>query len=102
MAAVLAVLLQTAKAQTSSPTPSTAASSSAVLNRYCIVCHNERLQTAGLMLDQMDVGKVGDDAPVWEKVVRKLRTRGMPPAGVPRPEPDPGCVPGAPEYRACF
>ncbi|MBF8305299.1 MAG: hypothetical protein HW398_487, partial [Acidobacteria bacterium] len=71
---------------TSGSTPATPASYSALLNRYCVVCHNERLKTAGLLLDKMDVAKVSAGPEVWEKVVRKLRTRGMPPAGAPRPD----------------
>jgi uncharacterized protein DUF1592/uncharacterized protein DUF1588/uncharacterized protein DUF1587/uncharacterized protein DUF1595/uncharacterized protein DUF1585/cytochrome c len=62
------------------------ADSRTVLNRYCVSCHNEKLKTAGLLLDTMDVAKVGEGAEVWEKVVRKLRTGAMPPAGVPRPD----------------
>jgi len=58
----------------------------AVLNRYCLSCHNEKLSTAGLALDKLDVGNVGLAADTWEKVVRKLRTRAMPPAGQLRPE----------------
>ncbi|MSO21364.1 MAG: DUF1592 domain-containing protein [Acidobacteria bacterium] len=58
-----------------------------VLERYCITCHNQRLNTAGLSLDQADPRKVGEAAPVWEKVLRKLRTGQMPPAGAPRPDP---------------
>src|ERR1700737_1724229 len=46
----------------------------AVLDKYCVACHNERLKTAGLMLDRMDVGHVGDSAEIWEKVARKFRT----------------------------
>ena len=59
----------------------------AVLDRYCIACHNERLQTAGLALDTMDPARVGDHAAAWEQVVRKLRTGAMPPVGRPRPDP---------------
>ena len=58
IAAVFAAPLLTAKAQTSGSTPGTPASYSALLNRYCVVCHNERLKTAGLLLDKMDVAKV--------------------------------------------
>ena len=58
----------------------------ALLNRYCVTCHNERLRTAGLLLDQADVEHPSAGAPVWEKVIRKLRTRAMPPAGMPRPD----------------
>src|ERR1700681_2988111 len=57
-----------------------------VLNRYCVTCHNEKLKTAGLMLDRMDVANVPAGAEVWEKVIRKLRTGAMPPAGAPRPD----------------
>src|SRR2546426_1255044 len=57
----------------------------AMLNRYCVPCHNEKLRTGGLVLDKMDVGNVGAAADTWEKVVRKLRTRAMPPAGQLRP-----------------
>jgi hypothetical protein len=58
----------------------------AVLDQYCVTCHNARLKTAGLLLDQMDVAQVGDAAEAWEKVTRKLRTREMPPPGRPRPD----------------
>src|SRR5580658_8601421 len=57
----------------------------AVLDKYCVACHNERLNTAGLRLDKMDPDHVGDVAEIWEKVARKLRTREMPPPGRPRP-----------------
>ena len=55
------------------------------LGRYCVTCHNDRLLTAGLTLDGLDLSQVGAHAEVWEKVVTKLRTRTMPPVGRPRP-----------------
>ena len=58
----------------------------ALLNQYCITCHNERLKTAGLLLDTFDLEHVGKDAAAWEKVVRKIRTGMMPPSGARRPE----------------
>ena len=58
----------------------------AVLNRYCVTCHNERLRTANLLLDKADIVNVAADAAIWEKVVRKLRAGAMPPAGMPRPD----------------
>jgi len=58
----------------------------AVLSRYCVTCHNERVKTAGFVIDPTGVGAAGDDAETWEKVVRKLRTASMPPAGSPRPD----------------
>jgi len=50
------------------------------VDRYCVGCHNQKLKTSGIALD--DTG----DSDVWEKVDRKLRTRSMPPAGLPRPD----------------
>ncbi|OFW32323.1 MAG: hypothetical protein A3J28_05225 [Acidobacteria bacterium RIFCSPLOWO2_12_FULL_60_22] len=78
--------LQAASQEPASHAPPVAAQYRAVLNRYCVTCHNEKLRTADLMLDTMDVEKVSASAPAWEKVVRKLRTGAMPPAGAPRPD----------------
>ena len=50
-----------------------------LLDRYCVTCHNDRLETAGLSLEHLDVGNPREHAEVWEKVVRKLRTGTMPP-----------------------
>ena len=58
----------------------------ALLDQYCVTCHNERLQTAGLLLDQSDVERIDADGATWEKVARKLRSGAMPPAGRPRPD----------------
>jgi mono/diheme cytochrome c family protein len=69
--------------------PSTALSaqqSRAILDQYCVTCHNERLRIADLTLDKMDVDNVAAGAEVWEKVVGKLRSGAMPPAGVKRPD----------------
>ena len=58
-----------------------------LLDRYCLTCHNERLRTADLALDTVDVSDVGAHPEIWEKVVRKLRAGAMPPAARPRPNP---------------
>jgi len=55
------------------------------IDRYCVTCHNQRLKTAGLMLDTADITNPGVGAEVWEKVVRKLRTSTMPPPNMPQP-----------------
>ena len=59
-----------------------------VLDRYCVTCHNEKLRTAELILtkEKIDIGEVSEGAQAWEKVVRKLRARTMPPPGMPRPD----------------
>ena len=64
----------------------TPADPAAALTRYCVTCHNERLKTAGFVIDPSQVTTAGDHADAWEKAVRKLRTTAMPPAGAPRPD----------------
>jgi mono/diheme cytochrome c family protein len=66
--------------------PSDAAAGRALVNKYCVTCHNERLKTAGLTLETTDLSDVAGHAEVWEKVVRKLRSNAMPPPGRPRPD----------------
>jgi mono/diheme cytochrome c family protein len=69
------------------PSPvSSPQSAAAVLNQYCVTCHNSRLKTAGLQIDSLDLNKVPDQAQQWEKIVTKLRTGEMPPPGRPRPD----------------
>jgi cytochrome c551/c552 len=63
-----------------------ASAQQAVLNQYCITCHNEKTKTAGLMLDKLDYAHPGPNAEIWEKVVRKVRAGMMPPGGAPRPD----------------
>ncbi|MCY4660620.1 MAG: DUF1592 domain-containing protein [Acidobacteria bacterium] len=73
----------------------------ALVDRYCVTCHNEgvvsgrdrprsalvsQLRGVGLTLDTLDLAEVGRHAGEWEKVVRKLRGGVMPPAGRPRPD----------------
>src|SRR4249919_1642725 len=62
-----------------------AARQRAVLDQYCVTCHNDRLKTAQLSLEHSDLLTVGDHPEVWEKVVRKLRAGVMPPPGLKRP-----------------
>jgi mono/diheme cytochrome c family protein len=78
---------QAKSTQASSPrlAASPASSHRAMLDRYCVTCHNQRLVTAGLKLDEADVAHPGEGAEIWEKVVRKLRTGMMPPPNMPQP-----------------
>jgi mono/diheme cytochrome c family protein len=57
-----------------------------VFNEFCISCHNQRTTAGGLALDNTDLSDVAEHADVWEKVLRKLRTGQMPPAGARRPD----------------
>ena len=83
-----ACLQVSATGQQLSPPASGAApvsSQRALLDTYCVTCHNQQLKTAGLTLDAVSLDRVPDSAEVWEKVLRKVRTGAMPPAGRPRP-----------------
>jgi len=39
----------------------------ALLEKYCAGCHNQKLNSAGVSFDRVDVAKPGDNAGVWEK-----------------------------------
>ncbi|HET9468372.1 MAG TPA: DUF1592 domain-containing protein, partial [Vicinamibacterales bacterium] len=58
---------------------------SVTLNKYCVTCHNEKVRAGGLTLAALNPDDPGGDAATWEKVVLKLRSGAMPPAGRPRP-----------------
>jgi len=67
--------------------PQAAASSQrALINQYCVGCHNAKLKTGGLVLDTVNVENTSQSPDVWEKVLHKVRARYMPPAGLPRPD----------------
>ena len=68
------------------PAVHAAATEPALLERYCVTCHNDNLRTAGFSLESLDLGNIGADAEAWEKVVLKLRAGMMPPAGRSRPD----------------
>lgn len=58
----------------------------ALINDYCVSCHNEKKKTAGVSLEGLEYRNVSRNADVWEKVLRKVRTGQMPPASAPKPD----------------
>src|SRR6185436_2776328 len=63
---------RTARAQ-QPPTAATAGDQrQALVKRYCVGCHNDRLKSGSLSFEQLDPVRLSDHADVWEKVVRKL------------------------------
>lgn len=58
----------------------------AVVNRYCVGCHNDKLRSGGIALTSLDPQHMDRDPATWEKVVVKLRAGMMPPARAPRPD----------------
>src|SRR5580704_16299168 len=60
----------------------------ALVNRYCVTCHNQKLRTAKLAFDTVDLAHPEKDALTWERAIRKLRGGMMPPPGAPKPPVD--------------
>ena len=77
--------LVAAPPQDSKQAPAAADPNRALVNRYCVGCHNQRLKTAKLELDVLDLAHPEKDALTWERAIRKLRGGMMPPPGAPRP-----------------
>jgi mono/diheme cytochrome c family protein len=57
-----------------------------MVKQYCATCHNDRGKAGGLTLAAFDAAQLVDHAEVAEKIIRKLRTGMMPPAGAKRPD----------------
>jgi mono/diheme cytochrome c family protein len=68
------------------PSAGLAPDDQALVKRYCVSCHSDRLKTASLTLESISGEPIGSAPAVWEKVVRKIRSGAMPPAGRPRPD----------------
>jgi hypothetical protein len=54
---------------------------------YCVMCHSNAAMTAGFSLEAFDVGRAEENAPIAEKMIRKLRAGMMPPSFAPQPDP---------------
>ena len=76
---------QTPATVAATPATATATTSRALADKYCVTCHNARLKTANLLLDQFDFARLADHPETAETVVRKVRAGLMPPTGMPRP-----------------
>ncbi len=84
LAAFAACVLRAAPQQADKPS-SAADLNKAVVTRYCVTCHNQKLRTAKLAFDLMDFSHPEKDAVTWERAIRKLRGGMMPPPGMPKP-----------------
>jgi len=77
----------TLEAQQTPPGPSvTTAPHVSLVDEYCVRCHDEDEKKADLALDTLAAQDVLQHPDVWEKVIRKLRARQMPPVGKSRPD----------------
>jgi hypothetical protein len=91
--AVLFCLVLAARVRTEGQAPAAAPSAApavssqkALVNQYCVTCHNDRVKTGGLTLTDFDPDAAGQHAELAEKVIRKVRGGLMPPGGARRPE----------------
>ena len=79
---------------TATPATHPAAEERALVDKYCVACHNTKAKATGLdsslrlTLDDVDFGNVAAHAQKLERVARKLRAGMMPPVGMPRPDKD--------------
>jgi mono/diheme cytochrome c family protein len=83
---VAAGLVSTPIAQRGPASPATDASYRTLVSTYCVSCHNGKSKAGGLALDAINTQDLGAHSESWEKVVRKLRARQMPPPGSRRPD----------------
>ena len=89
-AALLVLITASAPLQTRAQAAQTPAAGGpdqyrAMLSTYCFTCHNTRVKIGGLALDGLDLKTPEENAQIWERALRKLRGRLMPPPGNPQP-----------------
>jgi mono/diheme cytochrome c family protein len=79
---------ETIASPAASPAPQTAGVPAqwATINQYCVGCHNNTAKTGGVTFEGLKPESVGEHAELFEKAVRKLRGRVMPPPGAKQPE----------------
>jgi len=82
--AVATLMPATSPAQNTTPTD--AANYKQLMQMYCVGCHSGPTPFAGLNLEPLDPAKLNEHGEIWEKMIRKLRDRQMPPPGMPRPD----------------
>ena len=81
----LLVLFIATLAQALAQLPATSPDLPALVQTYCAACHNQNGVQGGIAFDRLNPDRVSADADTWEKVLRQLRARTMPPVGAPRP-----------------
>jgi len=87
LGALLLLIPSWAPLQTRAQTPAAGATDPhrALLTTYCSTCHNASVKSGGIALDELNLQTPADNAQIWEKALRKLRGRLMPPPGNPQP-----------------
>jgi mono/diheme cytochrome c family protein len=78
---------QSQGSSTTAPASAVVAQQKALIDQYCVTCHNQKTKTAALALDALDLTKLSEHADIWEKVIMKLRGNLMPPPNARQPQP---------------
>ncbi len=81
--AVFSLFLGRSQAQTPAKAP---LAPEAVIRQYCLGCHNAQIKTAGVVIDPASLASPAPQAELWERVIKQLRAKSMPPVGMPRPD----------------
>src|SRR6185295_15815844 len=84
--AALFLMVRDARTQVSTRQQDSRQASEAAVKQYCIGCHNAKLKTGGVVLDPATLGQPAADAETWERAIKQLRARSMPPVPMPRPD----------------
>lgn len=84
LAAVGLVGVFTSPSASQAPAPADA--QLATMKQYCSGCHSDRLKTGGVSFENITAASIAQDPERFEKAVRKLRGRVMPPPGAPQPD----------------
>ena len=75
-----------ARPSPSVPAASGPVSSDALVRKYCVTCHNDRVKTGGVSFDAANPAEPWGHAELWERALVKLRGGMMPPPNMPRPD----------------
>ncbi len=84
---VFSVCIQAAPPPQAASNPASVTSERALVDKYCVTCHSDKLKTGGLSLQSADLTNIPAGAETWEKVIHKVKLGAMPPQGMPRPDP---------------
>jgi len=69
-------------------TPADPDALTAVVQRNCVICHNDRMLTGNISFSDFHVSEAPEKIETAERMIRKLRAGMMPPPGMPRPAGD--------------
>src|SRR5580658_8810369 len=86
MVTALAALLFLGTRPGRTQAPASRQTAEQVIGKYCSDCHDASARTAGIVLEPAALAHPADQAELWERVIRQLRAKSMPPVGNPRPD----------------